>query len=219
MVKANVEEGDPAHEEIAAFEMAEIGLKRQVTSIDDRFKIMTITFKPEITIADNDTVSIMGEFTNWMPEIMDRYDSQKVLLEPELANTFYYKSKLFVGFSYRYNFSVGNEFVIDNTKEVSEDRLGKLTNFIEVTAGIAKPAVDEEMKEDENLDDVVAGLEEESKDAPVINVVLPGPPNLMNFKMPSYVNTTMSKMLPKDIIAKQGKRVIDNSGDSLHELL
>jgi len=43
---------------------------------DERFKVMTITFKPEIRIEDNDTVAIMGEFTNWMPEIMERYQSE-----------------------------------------------------------------------------------------------------------------------------------------------
>ena len=75
--------------------------------------MVTITFKPDATVAENDTVSIMGEFTNWMPEIMERYDSQRVLLEPNLANTFYYRTRLFVGFKYRYYFSVGDQFVVD----------------------------------------------------------------------------------------------------------
>ena len=88
--------------------MEAVELRRKVTSIDDRFQVVTITFKPEINIADNDTVSILGEFTNWLPEIMERYDSEKVLLEPELANTFFYRTKLFVDFKYRYHFSVGD---------------------------------------------------------------------------------------------------------------
>lgn len=37
--------------------------------------------------------------------------------------------------------------------------------------------------------------------------------------MPSYVNTDMKKVLPKDILAKQGKRVIDNSSENLCQLL
>ena len=36
--------------------------------------------------------------------------------------------------------------------------------------------------------------------------------------MPSYVNTDMAKMLPKDILSKQGKRVMDDRG-SLCDLL
>ena len=94
--------------------------------------MVTITFKPEVPVAENDTVSIMGEFTNWMPEIMERYDSQRVLLEPNLANTFFYRTRLFVGFKYRYNFSVGDQFVVDPNKESSEDRFGKITNFVDV---------------------------------------------------------------------------------------
>ena len=38
------------------------------------------------------------------------------------------------------------------------------------------------------------------------------------FNMPSYVNTDMSKMLPKDILDKQGKRVMED-GASLCDLL
>mmetsp|Transcript_38346 Transcript_38346/g.50307 ORF Transcript_38346/g.50307 Transcript_38346/m.50307 type:complete len:118 (+) Transcript_38346:136-489(+) len=86
------------------------GLKQKEESVlskatsvsDERFKVVTICFKPEVSIAENDTIAIMGEFTNWMPEIMERFDCEKVLLEPELANTFYYKTKLFRGFKYRY---------------------------------------------------------------------------------------------------------------------
>ena len=107
-------------------------LQRQATSIDDRFKVVTIEFKPEVQIADDDTVAIMGEFSNWMPEIMERYSSEKVLLEPEYANTFFYTTKLYRGFKYRYQFSVGDNFVVDHTKPVSEDRSGKMTNAVDV---------------------------------------------------------------------------------------
>ena len=37
--------------------------------------------------------------------------------------------------------------------------------------------------------------------------------------MPSYVNTDMSKVLPKDILSKQGVRVIDQSSGTLCDLL
>ena len=37
------------------------------------------------------------------------------------------------------------------------------------------------------------------------------------FNMPSYVNTDMAKMLPKDILSKQGKRVME--GENLCDLL
>ena len=92
--------------------MEEPGLEA-ASSHDERFSVVTITFKPDVPVAENDTVSIMGEFTNWMPEIMERYDSQRVLLDPHLANTFFYRTRLFVGFKYRYHFSVGDQFVVD----------------------------------------------------------------------------------------------------------
>ena len=112
--------------------MDEPELLNQQSSIDDRFKLVTINFKPGVQIADDDTIAIMGEFNNWMPEIMERFDSEQVLLEPELTNTFYYKTKLFRGFRYRYQFNVGDQFVIDQTKEVSEDRTGRMTNSVSV---------------------------------------------------------------------------------------
>ena len=113
-------------------EMESIPLQRKVTSVDERFQVVTITFKPEVTIEPNDTVSILGEFCNWIPQIMERYENEKVALEPELANTFFYRTKLFVGFKYRYHFSVGDEFVVDPSKQTSEDRFGKVTNFVDV---------------------------------------------------------------------------------------
>ena len=39
------------------------------------------------------------------------------------------------------------------------------------------------------------------------------PAALQMFNMPSYVNTDMAKMLPKDILSKQGKRVMEDSGN------
>ena len=100
--------------------------------IDERFTVVTIEFKPETVLPESDTVSIMGEFTNWMPEIMERYDSEQILLEPEKANTFLYRSKLLRGYKYRYYFSVGDEFIVDPARATSEDRLGKITNFVDV---------------------------------------------------------------------------------------
>ena len=50
-----------------------------------------------------------------MPEIMERYSSEKVLEEPTLANTFFYKTKLLTGFKYRFNFSVKGENFVDST--------------------------------------------------------------------------------------------------------
>ena len=37
--------------------------------------------------------------------------------------------------------------------------------------------------------------------------------------MPSYVNTEMGKLLPKEILSKQGVRVMDNSAGKLCDLL
>lgn len=82
--------------------MPEESVESVESKADERFKVVTISYKPEVTIAENDTVAIMGEFTNWMPEIMERYEMEKVLLDPQFANTFYYRTKLFRGFKYRY---------------------------------------------------------------------------------------------------------------------
>ena len=73
LIKTKMESTDSIHEEIK--DMEPIALRRMTTTMDDRFNIITIDFKPEVRIEDNDTVSIMGEFTNWLPEIMERYPS------------------------------------------------------------------------------------------------------------------------------------------------
>ena len=227
LVKTKMDSTASIHEEIKMMDPP--ALKRMTTTMDERFNIVTIDFKPEVSISENDTVSIMGEFTNWLPEIMERYESQRVLLEPELANLFFYTTKLFVGFKYRYNFSVGDQFVVDSTKEVSEDRFGKATNFVEVHPKSAKAAalqphtIEEEKLE---LDDVIMDLEGEGNDTGKEDVQanesandLSMAKNALFANMPSYVNTEMNKVLPKDIVSKQGVRVMDQSSGSLCALL
>jgi len=66
-----------------------------------------------------------------------------------------------------------------------------------------------DMKGDEDLDE-----EEEKKEE-----ALPNSAMMQLFSMPSYVNTDMSKVLPKDVLAKQGMRVMDNTKGSLCDLL
>ena len=173
--------------------------------IDERFCVMTVAYKPEVAIAENDTVSIMGEFTNWMPEIMERYAQEKVLMEPQLANAFFYKTKLLRGYKYRYNFSVGDQFVIDSACAVSEDRYGKMTNFITVPdKSVDHDASSEEQKAERDLEEALKGLTGEG-DADVVGddksqEAVPLAPLIGLLSMPSYVNTEMSKMLPKDIL-------------------
>ena len=65
------------------------------------------------------------------------------------------------------------------------------------------------MTEDANLNE-----EEEKKEEPLPNSAM-----MQLLSMPSYVNTDMSKVLPKDILAKQGVRVMDNTMGSLCDLL
>lgn len=197
--------------------------------MDDRFSVVTIVFKPEVQIAEDDTVSILGEFSNWMPEIMERYDTTRVLMEPELANTFFYKTKLLRQWKYRYQFSVGDTFVIDTTKESSEcERTGRMTNFVTVNEKSLDKAASEERKYDEDLEAALVGLdgsEEEvklaaktkSEDELINN--MPAPPDIFSINQPSYVNVEMNKFLPKEITSKVGKRVLDTSMGSLCELL
>ena len=51
---------------------------------------------------------------------------------------FLYKSKLPIGFKFRHYFSIGEQFVIDSSKQTSEDRFGKITNFVEVANKVEK---------------------------------------------------------------------------------
>ena len=64
------------------------------------------------------------------------------------GDTFFYRSMLLVGFRYRYNFLIDDEFdhVIDETKPFEKNRKGKLTNIFEVPF---------EREKDEPLPDLV----------------------------------------------------------------
>ena len=47
-----------------------IQIQKKVSKIDQTFKIVKIEFQPEQEIALDDAVSILGEFTKWVPQIM-----------------------------------------------------------------------------------------------------------------------------------------------------
>ena len=61
---------------------------------------------------------------------MQRYKKHQIEENPDLANKFYYRIRILKGFSYRYHFSVGKRFVVDETKESSQSRFGQLTNWV-----------------------------------------------------------------------------------------
>ena len=46
---------------------------------------------------------------------MQRYSDDQVADDPRLKNKFFYKVNLMKNFAYRYYFSVGNQFVVDNS--------------------------------------------------------------------------------------------------------
>ena len=66
---------------------------------------------------------------------MQRYTTEEIQKNPRLANKFFYKTQLMKGFGYRYHFSVGEQFVVDKTKESTKDASGLLTNKVYVAAG------------------------------------------------------------------------------------
>ena len=104
--------------------------EREKPTIEDKFALVTIEFEPPEKIAMSDSVAILGEFNHWLPEVMHRYTSQEIQSDSSLANRFYYKTHVLKGFGYRYHFSVGDNFLVDSTKESSENAFGHLTNKI-----------------------------------------------------------------------------------------
>ena len=153
----------------------------------------------------------MGEWNEWMPEIMDRYSTQEVLLDPTLANTFFYTAKLFRGFKYRYSFNVGEEFIVDSSKATSEDRYGKMTNFIDVLKPGETP-IDHILSEVEDLDEDEIDEEElkDTMDDPGNNIraaktgslKVKGAGGNANLRsMPTFIQE-MKQMLPADIVKK-----------------
>eukprot|EP00347_Sterkiella_histriomuscorum_P004825 403358945 len=80
---------------------------------------MTIEYKADNSVKPEEEILIMGEFNNWMPDLMQRVQGQY----------FEYKVKVTPGFKYRYQFIVNGEICIDPTQDNSESKLGRLTNY------------------------------------------------------------------------------------------
>ena len=66
-----------------------------------------------------------------MPEVMQRYKQTQIAENPDLANTFYYRTRILKGYSYRYHFCVNKQFVVDESKPVSKARFGQQTNWVQ----------------------------------------------------------------------------------------
>lgn len=56
----------------------------------------------------------MGEFNNWMPDLMQRLTDE----------AFRYEVKVEAGYKYRYQFIVKGEITIDSNQEYSESKIG-----------------------------------------------------------------------------------------------
>ena len=52
----------------------ETTLERRKSTIATKFAVVKIEFKPTTEIRPNESVSILGEFNNWLPEVMQRYN-------------------------------------------------------------------------------------------------------------------------------------------------
>ena len=76
--------------------------------LDSKFSLVTIAFKPPEEVSMSDSVSILGEFNKWLPELMNRFSTEQICENPSLANKFYYRCQLMKGFKYSYHFSVGD---------------------------------------------------------------------------------------------------------------
>lgn len=64
---------------------------------------MTIEYKADNSVKADEDILIMGEFNNWMPEVMTKLHGQN----------FEYKVKVTPGFKYRFQFIVNGEITID----------------------------------------------------------------------------------------------------------
>jgi len=117
---------------------------------------------------------IMGQFNSWLPEIMETYSAEECQVDPTLEKTYFYKTKVLVGYKYRYYFQVNNDddFSVDEAKESEiSKKFKKRTNVIEVP----RDEFEEDSDDDWNMEspdvalkrvisynrDIAAGLEEE----------------------------------------------------------
>lgn len=94
----------------------------QLTNNAKKMREITIKFKPPSQLR-NAEVMIMGNFNGYMPSLMERYTDEEVKAQgleddpAELLDTYFFKTQVLKGFSYRYYFSVigHDEFIIDET--------------------------------------------------------------------------------------------------------
>ena len=100
---------------------------------DRRLREVVINFKPDHPVVNK--VMVMGQFNSWLPEIMETYSEEECQVDPTLSKTYFYKTKVLVGYKYRYYFQVNNDddFAVDETKENEiSKKFKKRTNVIEV---------------------------------------------------------------------------------------
>ena len=106
---------------------------------------MRITFRVP-NYRDGQIARIVGDFTDWVPITMKMHLMQQIYEDPSKRGEFFVEVKLAKGFRYRYAFEVDGMELLSDDNPKSVNRMGELTNYIEVPSdeGIA-----EFMQEDE----------------------------------------------------------------------
>ena len=172
--------------------------------MDKRFKDTTIEYKATQDIPADDTVSIMGEFNNWLPEGMYRKSTSKD--DGEDFKTFNYTTKLLKGFKYRYVLLVGEQIIHDENSPHSEDSVGRMTNHVAVA------------KDDDLADAVAMMAAQQDKEVDQIDEAELQSTLLFN-RYGSYINTGVGQYLAKDVREKIGQRVYSEESQDLSSLL
>ena len=113
--------------------------------MEEKITQMRITFRVP-NYHDGQIARIVGDFTDWVPITMKMHLMQQIYDDPSKRGEFFVEVKLAKGFRYRYTFEVDGMELLSDDSPKSVNRLGELTNYIEVPSdeGIA-----EFMQEDE----------------------------------------------------------------------
>ena len=113
--------------------------------MEEKITQVRITFRVP-NYRDGQIARIVGDFTDWVPITMKMHLMQQIYEDPSKRGEFFVEVKLAKGFRYRYTFEVDGMELLSDDNPKSVNRMGELTNYIEVPSdeGIA-----EFMQEDE----------------------------------------------------------------------
>ncbi|CDW89559.1 UNKNOWN [Stylonychia lemnae] len=168
------------------------GLFGDIPEMQKQMIELTLSYQSNSDIHEDEDILIMGEFNNWLPDIMQRLTNQ----------IFLYKVDVLAGYRYRYQFIVNGDITIDTNQEFSESKLGRQTNFkYAIKNPLNQPMIASEL-------------------TPQVLQKLPSfvHPEMKKLYQKEFYNLQKQNTLMKDVSVRIGSTLIQEEEDKVEQL-